>query len=295
MNILLTGGTGFIGSSLCKKLLARGDQITVLTRRPEQLRLPIKAVDSFNTLSGDEVFDVIINLAGEPIADRPWTQRRRRVLRDSRIALTQQLFNYIEGCKQRPSLLINASAIGFYGDQGDDIVVEGTEAKDDFAHQLCRDWEHQAQAFEALGIGVCILRIGLVLGRDGGFLSRLMLPFRCGLGGPLGDGQQWMSWVHRDDVVGIIEFILDNNIVRGVFNATAPNPVSNDDFTRQLARRLHRPAFFRVPALLLKRGLGELSSLLLGSQRVQPVAIVSAGYCFKYARLDDALNEILTD
>lgn len=295
MNVLMTGGTGFIGSRLCQSLLARGETITLLTRKPEQVSAPLRAVASFNELSDDDVFDVVINLAGEPIADRPWTQHRRQVLRDSRVSLTQQLFHYVERCKQRPSLLINASAIGFYGDQGSRIIDEGGEAVNDFAHQLCRDWELQAQAFETLGVGVCILRIGLVLGHGGGFLSRLLLPFRCGLGGPLGDGKQWMSWVHRDDVIGMIEFLIDRKTLRGVFNATAPEPVSNNEFTQQLARRLQRPAFFRVPAWVLKHGLGDLSSLLLGSQRVHPVRIEQAGYRFQYSQLDKALAQALAD
>ena len=293
MKILVTGGTGFIGSALCRVLLARGEQLTVLTRQPDLVSYPMRAIASFKELSGKEGFDAIINLAGEPIADRPWTEQRRKALRDSRIALTQALYNYVAGCKSRPSLLISASAIGFYGDQGDHILDESSEAINDFAHQLCRDWEFEATRFEALGVGVCVLRIGLVLGPGGGFLQRMLLPFRCALGGPLGDGQQWMSWVHRDDVIGIILFLLDHQVLRGVFNATAPHPVTNNDFTQSLATQLRRPAFFRVPALLLRLGLGDLSLLLLGSQRVHPVQIEQAGYQFKYRRLQKALTDIL--
>lgn len=293
MNILVTGGTGFIGSKLCQHLLARDEKVTVLTRRPESVKPPLRAISTLAALADDDVFDVIINLAGEPIANRPWTQHRRQVLRDSRVGLTRQLFAYVERCKKPPALLINASAIGFYGDQGDHILDENAEAVNDFSHQLCRDWEYQAQAFESLGVAVCILRIGLVLGGDGGFLSRLLLPFRCGLGGPIGDGQQWMSWVHRDDVIGMIEFLIDHQVLRGVFNATAPHPVTNNEFTKQLAEQLHRPAFFRVPAVVLKYGLGDLSSLLLGSQRVHPVRIELAGYRFKYTHLNGALAQVL--
>ena len=296
MNILLTGGTGFIGSALCRRL-ANEHQLTVLTRRPHKVveicGAGVAAISSLDELSEKQHFDAVINLAGEPIADRRWSKARKQKLRDSRIALTEQLIAYFERAERKPDVLINGSAVGFYGDQGDHILDEESDSVNDFAHQLCRDWEQQAQRASDFGIRVCIVRLGLVVGPEGGFLQRMLLPFKMGLGGRIGSGRQWMSWVHRDDVLALIEYLMVNQVLSGAFNATAPHPVSNEQFTQQLARQLHRPAFLPVPALVLKLMLGEMSELLLGGQRVIPAKTQQSGFEFRFKRLGEALADVL--
>lgn len=295
MNILITGGTGLVGRALCQQWLADGHRLTVLSRQPGRVpQLCGKTVSGVSSLRGiprDAEFQAVINLAGEPIADRRWSPRRKQALRDSRIALTAELVQYLQHCKQRPATLISASAVGYYGDQGDHPLDEDADAVNDFAHQLCRDWEREAFVAESLGVRVCVLRIGLVVAADGGFLSRMAWPFRLGLGGPLGTGEQWMSWIHRQDLVKILEFLLQHEVLTGVFNATAPHPVSNLEFTQTLGKVLGKPTPFRVPATMLKMGLGEMSSLLLGGQRVLPKRLQLSGYNFCYPRLRDALEQ----
>lgn len=300
MQVLITGGTGFVGSALCQRWQQRGAAITVLSRNPDRARRQlgegVTVVAELDALPASAGFDVVVNLAGAPIADRPWTASRKRLLRDSRIALTESLIGYLEGCERRPELLISASAIGYYGNQGDHFVDENSEpladyASVDFAHQLCRDWEAAAFKGEALGMRVCVLRLGLVVGPGGGIVQRMSLPFKLGLGGPLGDGRQWMSWVHRADVLAMIDYLLAHATLRGVFNATAPQPVTNQEFSRQLAAQYQRPCWLRVPAGVLRLGLGEMSGLLLEGQRVLPTNLREAGYEFKYTDLSAALSD----
>ncbi len=299
MRILLTGATGFVGAALCPRLLAAGHELTVVSRNPEKVAsrcgAAVTAVQDFAELPTYPGFDGVINLAGAPIADRRWSRRRKRVLRDSRIALTRSLVDYLRSCDASPQWLVSASAVGYYGDRGDDPLDEDAEAVDDFAHRLCRDWETEARRATELGTRVCILRLGLILGRGGGLLQRMAPPFKLGLGGPLGSGEQWMSWVHRADVVAMIEYLIEHEVLTGVFNATAPNPVTNREFSRQLARQFRRPMLFRVPASLLRLALGEMSLLLLGGQRVLPVRIQKAGFNFRYETLEQALSEACGD
>ncbi len=300
MKFLITGGTGFIGTALCRYLTdemhSKQHQVTVLSRQPE--RVPelcgpeVRAVSAFQQLNPSEVFDVVINLAGEPIADRPWTTKRRQVLRDSRLGVSRQLLAWLETATHKPKVMISGSAIGFYGDQGDHLLDEQCDAVNDFSHQLCRDWEAVALSAADLGIRVCVVRIGLVIGPEGGFLDRMMPVFKLGLGGPLGNGQQWMSWVHREDLIAIIDFLANHQVLNGVFNAVSPNPVTNSDFSKALAAHLRRPCWLPVPAYALKLGMGEMSSLLLGSQRVVPFRIQQAGFNFKYETLGQALASL---
>lgn len=296
MQVLITGGTGLIGSALCRQWQA-DHQITVLSRRPTRVAKicgnQVSAISSLSELSSSKYFDIVINLAGEPIADRRWSDKRKQLLRDSRIGVTHQLLSYFERAESKPAVLINASAVGYYGDRGDCILDENSDSENDFAHRLCRDWEDEAIKASALGIRVCILRLGLVIAEDGGFLKRLLLPFRLGLGGRIGSGDQWMSWVHRDDVLSLINYLISHQVLNGVFNTTAPQPVTNNQFTRCLAGQLHRPAFFPVPAWILNKGLGEMSTLLLGGQRVLPSRAQKAGFEFRYKTLDKALENVL--
>lgn len=296
MHIFVTGGTGFIGQALCGELYRRGEQVTVLSRRPEtvtqRLGLPVEAVASPDYLR-DHPVDVVINLAGVPIADRRWSEPRKQLLHDSRVALTQQLVDAIAAAPNPPRVLVSASAVGYYGDGGNQPLDEQGRVHPEYTHELCAAWESAALQAEELGLRVCILRIGLVIGPGGGFLARMLLPFRLGLGGRLGSGQQWMSWVHREDLLRMILYLLAHKTLRGVFNGTAPEPVRNSEFTLSLARQLGRPAVLPVPAPVLRLGMGEMSRLLLTGQRVLPRRLLDAGFEFHYPALDAALADVL--
>jgi uncharacterized protein (TIGR01777 family) len=294
MRILLTGGTGFIGRALCSSLLAQGHELTVLSRQPatvtSRLSPQVTAWGSLDEWSPGQVFDAVINLAGLPIIDAAWTPARKQALWASRVSLTEHLVARIKASSQPPAVLLSGSAIGYYGNTGDTVVNEDNPVGQDYGAGLCAAWEQAAWAAAEAGVRVCVLRTGLVLHRSGGMLGRLLWPFRLGLGGPIGGGGQWMSWIHRDDEIGIIEYLLNNPDGQGIYNLTAPNPVSNAEFTRTLAEVLHRPAVFRVPALLLHWMLGERAELLLGSQNVRPERLLALGYAFRYPHLKPALN-----
>ncbi|WP_085701799.1 TIGR01777 family oxidoreductase [Pseudomonas sp. B15(2017)] len=296
MHILLTGGTGLIGRQLCRHWSGQGHRLTVWSRRPEKVAkicgAQVRGVAHLEDL-GDEPVDVIVNLAGAPIADRPWTHRRKALLWSSRITLTESLLAWLENCGQKPSLLISGSAVGWYGDGGErELTEDSPPVIDDFASQLCIAWEETAQRAEAMDIRVVLVRTGLVLSAEGGFLSRLLLPFKLGLGGPLGNGRQWMPWIHIDDQIALIDFLLHRNQASGPYNACAPNPVRNREFARTLGSVLHRPAFMPMPALALKVGLGEMSLLLLGGQRATPKRLLEAGFTFRFTDLRAALDDL---
>lgn len=297
MHILLTGGTGLIGRRLCRQWSAAGHQLTVLSRQPERVGSlcgeTVRGIASFEAY-GDETLDVVVNLAGEPIAERPWSPRRKALLWDSRVRLTERLVEWLEGRAQRPALLISGSAVGWYGNAGERPLDEDSGAAgEDFASELCLAWEQIAVEAEALGIRVVRLRTGLVLAPEGGFLKRLLPPFRLGLGGQLGDGRHWMSWVHIEDMLALLDFLLHQSEVSGPYNACAPQPVRNRDFTRALGQALHRPTFMGVPGFVLRLALGELSLLLLGGQRVAPKRLLEAGFVFRYNDLPAALADVL--
>lgn len=297
MKILVTGGTGFIGRSLCPALLSKGHTITVLSRYPNKVSsifgAQIEQLNSVALLSDDDHFDAIFNFAGAPIFAKRWTEDRKKVLVNSRINITRQLMEFIARAKTKPSVLLSGSAIGFYGDQGDTLLDESASGRDEFGHQLCADWERSAEKVKEYGVRLCLLRTGLVIGKNGGFLQPMILPFKLGLGGKLGSGRQWMSWIHMYDYVTICQTLLDNDELDGIFNLTAPNPVTNSEFTRALAKQLNRPAFFTIPGWALKLLLGEMSQLLLGSQRVIPKHILDSGFQFKYPNLEAALKNVL--
>ncbi|MBH3310282.1 TIGR01777 family oxidoreductase [Pseudomonas mosselii] len=297
MHILLTGGTGLIGQHLCQVWRQQGHRLTVWSRRPEQVAkicgTGVRGVARLEDIADEDEVDAVVNLGGAPIADRPWTAARRNLLWTSRVTLTEQLLAWLERRERRPKVLISGSAVGWYGDGGERELTEASPpVKEDFASQLCIAWEETAQRAEALGVRVVLVRTGLVLAADGGFLSRLRLPYKLGLGGPLGDGRQWMPWVHIDDQIGLIDFLLQHNEASGPYNACAPEPVRNREFAKRLGRTLHRPAFMPMPALLLKAGLGELSTLLLGGQRARPVRLLAAGFTFRFNDLQSALDNL---
>jgi len=297
MKILITGGTGFIGKELCKRLLQRGASLTVLSRHPETVAErcgeQVAGIGSLGALSADDAFDAVINLAGEPIADARWMERRKRLLWESRVTLTEQLVDYIARAQAKPQVLVSGSAVGYYGDCGDRLLDEASIYTDDFSHRLCAAWEEAAGKARDHGVRVCTLRTGLVVGKNGGFLQRMLAPFKMGMGGRLGDGRQWMSWVHRNDLIRMIEHLLDSPGSSGAYNGTAPHPVTNREFTRVLAKVLKRPALLPVPAAVLKVALGELSVLLLGGQRVVPKRFLEEGFRFEFEILEQALTDVL--
>lgn len=274
MRIAVTGASGFIGRALVERLRAAGHEITSLYVRK---------------LGAVEPVEAVVHLAGEPVAQR-WTAKARQRIRASRVDGTLQLVNVLANLDPRPSVLVSASAVGYYGPRGEEALTESSEPGSDFLASVCVEWERTAERAALLGMRVARLRIGMVLGRGGGALARMLPIFRLGLGGPLASGRQWMSWIHRGDLVSMIEFALTTGL-SGAVNATAPSPVRNSEFTAELARLLHRPAFLPVPAFALRMAYGEMASVLLASQRVLPSAAQAAGFRFRYPELPAALAE----
>ena len=298
-NILITGGTGLIGSALCK-LLANQSQnyhIFVLSRAPKTVQdkcgPQVQGIKSLIEIDDDTMIDWIINLAGEPIADKPWIQKRKAELETSRVDFTRNLVDWMAQRKHSPECLISGSAVGWYGDGSDKTLTEQSDFHDEYTHQLCNAWEQEALRAKQFGTRVCIVRTGLVLAPEGGFLHKMLLPFKLGLGGKFGSGQQFMPWIHISDMINLLTFLARNDQAQGVFNACAPEPVRNEIFTRTLANQLHRYAFFTVPAWLLKTLLGEMSRLLLTGQRAIPEKAMTMGFQFEYIDLKSALAHVL--
>lgn len=297
MQILITGGTGLIGRALCQRWQAAGHQLTVLSRNPARVASccsGARGIASLQQLGADYVPDVVLNLAGAPIADRPWSATRRRLLWDSRVSATQALVQWLASRAGPAPVLLSASAVGWYGDAAERLVDETSAAcGEDFGAQLCAAWEQAALQAAQHGSRVVIVRIAPVLAAQGGMLARLRLPFRLGLGGRMGHGQQWMPWIHLDDLLALVDHLLSHPACSGIYNACAPEPVRNVDFTRQLAAQLHRPAMLPAPGWLLRAVFGEMALLLLGGQRVQPLRTLSSGFEFRYRTLGAALQHLL--
>lgn len=293
MRILMTGGTGLIGRKLCRLLHEQGHQITVLSRRPESV--PVKcgaAVNAFASLDEwlpETVFEVVINLAGEPIADKAWTATRRQALLDSRVALTAKLVEKMADAHVKPAVFLSGSAIGYYGNRLDEMLDESSTAGQGFAADLCIAWEQAA--LQAQGVRICLLRTGLVLSREGGILAKMRLPL--GLGVRFGSGMQWMSWIHIDDYTQLILRLIADEQLSGPVNMTAPNPVNNRDLTRTLVDVQHGLTAFSVPSALLNLMLGERGSLLLEGQRVLPGKVLATGYAYRFPDLASALGNLL--
>ena len=296
MHILLTGGTGLIGRQLCHHWLAQGHRLTVWSRRPDAVAglcgAGVRGIGQLEAL-GAEPVDALVNLAGAPIADRPWTHKRKALLWSSRIGVTETLLAWLQSRAQRPQVLISGSAVGWYGDGGErELTEDSPPVSEDFASQLCIAWEETAQRAEALGVRVVLVRTGLVLSQEGGFLSRLLVPFKLALGGPIGNGRQWMPWIHINDQVALIDFLLHQQDASGPYNACAPKPVRNREFAKALGASLHRPAVVPMPAFALRVGLGELSLLLLGGQRATPARLLAAGFTFEFNEVRAALDDV---
>jgi uncharacterized protein len=288
MRVLVTGGTGLVGRPVCDALRGAGHAVTVVSREPG--RVPARAIGWDGLRAAMPETDAIVNLAGDPIAGGRWTAARKAEIRRSRMEATRALVEAIAGAEPRPKVLVSASAVGYYGARGGEPLDETASPGRDFLARVCVDWEAEARRAEELGVRVVRLRLGVVLAPDGGALSAMLLPFRAGVGGRLGSGRQWVSWVYRDDVVGLIRDALANEAYAGAVNATSPNPVTNADFTRALGRVLRRPAVLPVPAIGLRLLLGEMATMLLTGQRVLPAVAQRLGYAWRQPEVPAALE-----
>jgi len=296
MKILITGGTGLIGRHLIPRLLELGHGVIVVTRSPEKARQQLdarvelwKGLNEHSTLDG---IDAVINLAGEPIADKRWTEDQKQRLCNSRWHITQKLVELFAASAQPPRVLISGSAAGYYGDLGEVVVTEEEPPHNEFTHKLCARWEQIACDAQSENTRVCLLRTGVVLAPKGGILGKMVPPFKLGLGGPIGTGRQYLAWIHIDDMVNGIIWLLDNDL-RGPFNMVSPYPVRNEQFAHALGHALHRPAVLRAPAAAVRLLMGESSVLVLGGQRALPKRLEESGFGFRWYDLEEALGDVL--
>lgn len=301
MKVLVTGATGLVGTALVEALRVDGHDVCRLLRRKDEDEQHAKQQCDLDWEPQSVAFgeaaqnaDAVVNLAGASIADGRWTDDRKELLRGSRVGTTQALVAAIEKMRPRPKVLISASAIGYYGARGDEVLTEESSPSTDFLSQVAEEWEAEALRASALGVRVVLARFGMILAKQGGALPKMMLPFRIGAGGKLGSGKRWISWVALEDVLRVIRLAMENDAVQGAINVTAPQPVTNAEFTKALARAMHRPALFTVPPFALRMLLGEMAdALLLSGQRVMPQALENHGYQFQYRDLNSTLAAIL--
>jgi uncharacterized protein (TIGR01777 family) len=300
VNFVVSGGTGFIGRSLADELVRRGHGVTILTRQKNLSRAetgvsyvvwPPEAGPELVRAVGEA--DAVVNLAGESIAAQRWSPLRKEAILQSRTRSTRLLIQAMGKAKKRPECLLSASAIGFYGNRGNETLDEKSLMGLGFLAETCRRWEEEAREAEKLGVRTVLLRIGLVLGPGGGALGKMLGPFRLGLGGPIGSGEQWMSWIHVADLVRLVEWIAAQKSVSGPVNATAPRPVPMKEFARSLGKALRRPAFLPVPPFVLKLALGEMADMLITGQKVFPKKAIDAGFVFNFSDLKEALADIV--
>ena len=302
MNIVVTGGTGFIGRALCAALSDSGHRVVILTRNAEAafrvLGTTMTAIEWNGRDQGPweeslEGADAVINLAGAPIADARWTDMRKQLITDSRVLTTRLLVRALSRCSSRPITFISASGIGYYGASDDRRLDEGAARGQGFLADLCLAWEAEALRAAEFGARVVTLRTGMVLEQDGGALPKMLFPFRLFAGGPIMPGSQWVSWIHRRDHIGLIQWALSTTTVSGPINAVAPEPVTMHTFCETLGRVLHRPSWLPVPGIALNILLGELGTLMTTGQRVIPAKAMAGGYAFHYPTLEPALRAVL--
>jgi uncharacterized protein len=300
MHVTLTGATGLIGSRIVAALRARGDSVTVLSRDADRARSTLGDVEAYTWRSRDEPApsaaltgrDGVVHLAGENIAQR-WSDDARRVIQESREVGTRNLVAGLRAAEPRPRVLVSASAVGYYGPRGDERLTEDAAAGDDFLGRVCVAWEREAQAARELGLRVVNLRNGVVLDSGGGALAKMLPFFRLGIGGPVAGGDQYMAWIHADDVAGLYLAALDDDAWDGAFNAAAPEPATNRDFSRALGRALHRPAFAPVPGLAVRVLYGDMAEIVIEGQRAVPARALERGYAFRHTDLEQALRDAL--
>jgi uncharacterized protein (TIGR01777 family) len=294
---VITGGTGFIGRALAQRLLDRGADVSILTRSRERVaklfETKVRGIESFDELGPHETPEVIVNLAGMNLAEKRWNDNVRQAMLRSRLDVTRQVIDYIKHTATAPALLISASAIGYYGARGDEIIDDSAGPADEYQSDLCAQWERAAAQAGALGVRTCIARLGVVIGPGGGALAEALPIFRLGLGAVIGNGRQWFSWIALADVLRIFDdFIVDKSL-EGTFNMTAPNPVTNREFVKTLGRVLHRPVLMRIPAPIYRLLFGEVAHLHLTGQRVLPNRHIARGYQFLFPTLEAAISDAL--
>ena len=297
MKILISGASGFVGTALTGVFRQEGHTVAHLVRpggraRPGDIRWdPTSGAMDVSAL---EASDALVHLSGASIAGGRWTPARKQILRSSRVDTTRVLVDSFSRLSRKPRVFVSASAVGYYGSRGDEVLTESSQPGTDFLSALARDWEAEASRAQASGIRTVMLRLGVILSVEGGALPRMITPFKFGMGGPLGGGEQWMSWIALEDVIGIVRFAIASAQLSGPVNVVAPNPVRNRDFSRVLAMVLHRPAILPAPAFILRLALGEMANaLLLVSQRAHPEKLLAAGYRFRFDDLGTALREIV--
>nr|MBK7066778.1 TIGR01777 family protein [Deltaproteobacteria bacterium] len=298
MRVGVVGATGFVGKALVAALTERGDVVVAFSRDPARARKTLARVADARSLEaitaeGVADLDAVVNLAGESIGAKRWDAEYKAAILDSRVSTTHRVVDAIGAAGRRPQVLINASAVGFYGPRGDEEVTEATPSGDDFLSGVCREWEREAERVSSFGAREVRMRLGVVLGDGGGSLEKMLLPFKMFVGGPVGDGRQWFSWVHLADVVGAIVWALDHPTLHGAVNVTAPEPVRFRDFAEALGRRLRRPSWLPVPAFALRLAMGQMAEVVVTGQRAVPAALIADGYSFKYSRIDDALTTVV--
>ncbi len=301
MRVVITGGTGLIGRALAAELAGRGDAVVVTSRSPQRVEGMAGGVEvaQWDTASAPQIAgviagaDAVVHLVGEGIADGRWTAERRRRILDSRVRSTSALVEALGTVDDRPAALLQSSAVGYYGDRGDEVLTEASEPGSGFLSDVCIAWEEASAGAEALGVRRVLLRTGVVLANEGGALPKMVLPFRLFAGGPVGDGRQWMPWIHIADEVGAIAHLLAEPAASGPFNLAAPEPATNREVSRAIGRVLGRPSLLPAPAFALKLALGDMSQLLLNSQRVVPQALGDTDYAFRFAAVEAALADLL--
>jgi len=300
VRIVVAGGTGFVGKALVTRLAEEEHSAVVLTRHPDKPRLPGKRTVQLVWWDGRTVgpwashidgADAVLNFAGESIGER-WTARRKSLILDSRLNATRAIVEAIRAARKRPHVLVNASAVGYYGEVVSEEVPESRPKGDGFLADVCDKWEREARAAESLGVRVVMTRTGVVLGKDGGALPRMMLPFKLFAGGPIGSGRQWFPWVHRDDLVGILTSALMNRTLSGPVNVVAPECVTMKQFCTALGKAMHRPSWAPTPAFALRALLGEMSSMILTGQKVVPTKLLQSGYAFRFPTVAQALDDV---
>lgn len=300
MKVLVTGATGFVGSRVVRQLLLKGDQVHVLTRNVAKGALFLGSQCKFfqwsdtTTLPPEEAFegvDAIINLMGEGIADKRWDEEQKKRIHDSRIVGTANVLERIKGMKKKPSVLVSASAVGIYGNRGNEDITEESATGDDYLAKLCKEWEAEAMKAQALGVRVAVIRTGVVLGKNGGALKKMLPIFKLGAGGPVGSGKQYMSWIHVEDLASMYVTAIKDPSISGVLNGTAPYPATSKFFAKELGKTLHRPAFFPVPGFALKAVFGEMSDVLLEGQKVLPTRFKEKKFRFRFPTLEMALKD----
>ena len=300
MKILITGATGEIGRAICQQLVNEESQVVVLTRR-QPGTIGLSGVSAFRwepeaespPAQAWEDVDAVIHLAGEPVAASRWTEEQKRRIRDSRVKSTRNLVAGMSVAPKRPKILISASAVGFYGDRGDEILNEGSGSGDGFLSDVCKEWEFESARARELGLRVALVRIGVALSPTGGALKKMLTPFKMGLGGRIGSGRQWFPWIHIDDIAGIFRHALMTSTIDGPINGVSPGIVTNQDFTRELAAALNRPVFLPVPDFALRILMGEMAEVVTSGQRVVPQVALDTGYKFRYPNLKQALESLL--